>query len=177
MSLKPKATKVAGVMPKGAQKAATSPSNARLRRRMSQGASARAPWQLVLAALLFVVVLAVLLYSVYGSRQEGNFQLGQPSPQRYVSPMTVQVIDQIATERERQYARSQIDTIYTSSASQQRLVLGAITSSTLPANVQRFLIDAYSRPSRGERSGAVLVSSATRRPWPNLGSGSESGCS
>ncbi len=147
MSLKPKVAKAAGTAPKGAQKAATSPSNARLRRRMSQGASARAPWQLVLAALLFVVVLAVLLYSVYGSRQEGNFQLGQPSPQRYVSPMTVQVIDQIATERERQYARSQIDTIYTSSASQQRLVLGAITSSTLPANVQRFLIDAYSRPA------------------------------
>ena len=152
MSLKPKvAAKTPGTAPKGAPKtaqktSAAGPSNARIRRRPQQGATS-VPWQLVVTALLFVVVLATLLYSVYGSRQEGNFQLGQPSPQRYVSPITVQVIDQIATERERQYARSQIETIYTSSASQQRLVLGAITASDLPANVQRFLIDAYSRPA------------------------------
>ncbi len=143
-SVKPKvAAKAAGA----AKPAAVGASNARVRRRTPQPASQRPSWQLVSAALLFVLTLSVLLYSVYGSRQEGVFQLGQPSPQRYVSPMTVQVIDQIATERERQYARSQIETIYTSSASQQRLVLGAITASGLSANVQRFLIDAYSRPA------------------------------
>ena len=144
-SAKPKVVnKVAGA----AKPAATGAGSARVRRQTPQPTSRqRPPWQLVGAALLFVLTLAVLLYSVYSSRQEGVFVIGQPSPQRYVSPMTVQAIDQIATERERQYARSQIETIYTSSASQQRLVLGAITASGLPANVQRFLIDAYSRPA------------------------------
>ena len=164
MSSKPKA--VAKAPPKPAVTG-----SARLGRRV-QRTSRRLPWQLLATAFLFVLLLAGLLYSTYSLRQTGDLVVGEPSPQRYLAPMTVQVIDQIATERERQYARSQIDTIYTSSAAQQRLVLGAISASSLSANVQRFLIDAYSRPagvSEVELSELIREAISLAAPAQRLG--------
>jgi len=121
-------------------------------------------WRLVGAAALFGLVLAALLYSVYGFRQVGGLNPGEPSPQTYRAPQALEVVDPIATERERQFARAQITTIYSSSPELQRLVIGAITSSGLPAEVQRFLLNAYSRPEGvSQRTLPALIRQATAR--------------
>ena len=93
-----------------------------------------------------VVTLAASLYSVYGLRRQESLSVGEPSPQTYQAPIDIQVTDQLATERERQVARSQVQTIYTSDQQVQRLVINAITSAGLPAEVQDLIVSAYNNP-------------------------------
>ncbi|MFO7544991.1 MAG: HDIG domain-containing protein [Trueperaceae bacterium] len=101
-------------------------------------------WLLALAA---VASLAVLLFSVYGTRQREPLRIGQPSPQTFVAPADTQVIDWIATQRERQAARAQIETMYTSDPELKSLVSAAVTSSGLPAPVVDEVLRRYQQPS------------------------------
>lgn len=112
---------------------------------MSRPARRLFPRLLALYALSTVGV-AVLLYSVYGERQDGPLQVGEPSPQTYVAPVDIDVIDRVATERLRQAARAQIEPIYTGDPSLQQLVLSSIAAAGLPELVQEVLLSAYSDP-------------------------------
>lgn len=97
--------------------------------------------------LLAAVVLSVLLYSVYGTRQRTPLHVGQASPQTFVAPVGTQVIDRIATQRQRQSARDQIEPIYTNDAEISMLVTAAISASSLPAAVIDEVLQRYQSPT------------------------------
>jgi cyclic-di-AMP phosphodiesterase PgpH len=95
---------------------------------------------------LAIALLAILLYSVYGLRGQGSLAVGEKSPQNFVAPVAVEIIDPIATENARQSARSQIDTIYSSDPELEQLALDTITAAGLPSEVETFLLSNYRNP-------------------------------
>ena len=115
------------------------------------------------AFLLSALAVAGLLYSVYGQRGGESLVAGEPSPGLYKSPVDVEVVDQLATEREREAARSQIEPVYTSNAAAQALVINALTTAGLPAAVQDFVVARYNQPE-GVREETLpeLIGEATR---------------
>ncbi len=121
-----------------------------------------------LLALLAAVAFGLILYSVYGTRQRTPLRVGQPSPQTFVAPVATQVVDLIATQRERQSARAQIEPVYTSDLQVTTLVLAAVTSSGLPAPVIDEVISRYQEP-RGVRAAdlAGLIEEVTRLAPPD----------
>ena len=90
-----------------------------------------------------LVAIAALLYSVYGERQRVSLAVGERSPETFIAPVDVQIIDQLETERRRQVARAQIETVYTADTNLQQLVTGALTTAGLPAAVLDFLVAEY----------------------------------
>lgn len=102
--------------------------------------------RLTVMMVLSTLALGALLYSVYGQRPQQGLQVGDPSPQLYRSPIDIEVIDQLATERERQAARDQIPIIYTSNPQIKRLVVNAIATAGLPAAAQKVVVEAYEQP-------------------------------
>ncbi len=105
-------------------------------------------------ALVAAAILGGLLYSVYGTRQRTPLHVGQASPQTFVAPVNTQVVDRIATQRQRQSAREQIDTVYTNDGELTALVSAAISSSSLPAAVIDDVLHSYQAPS-GVRDAAL----------------------
>jgi len=119
----------------------------------------RASWRSSIPLLLFTAVLAALLYSVYqpySAVVEQDLVVGRPSPALFRSPIDLEIIDQLATERDRQAARAQVGTIYSTDLSVQRLVLDAIATSTLPVNVQVLVFSAYQQPE-GVKEGQLVA--------------------
>lgn len=100
------------------------------------------------------LVVAGLLFSVYGERQRTTLRVGEASTQSFVAPVDTQVVDRIATERERQAARAQIETVYTSDPEIQQLVTAAVTSSGLSADVIDSVVRRYRNPN-GVRADEV----------------------
>jgi putative nucleotidyltransferase with HDIG domain len=96
--------------------------------------------------VLSTLGVAVLLYSIYGERQRAPLQPGQPSPQTYIAPVDIDVIDRVATERQRQAARNQIEAVFTSDPRLQQLVLSSIAGAGLPEAVQDLLVREYRNP-------------------------------
>lgn len=105
---------------------------------------------LVGPTVVTLLVLSALLYSVYGQRQAIPLSVGQPAPETFVAPTDLRVADPLATERRRQAARSQISPIYAVDEAAEDLVLSAISSSGLPADVATWLIGRY-RQAEGVR--------------------------
>ena len=103
-----------------------------------------------LLALAVMVSLAALLYSVHGTGQRTPLRLGQPSPETFVAPIDTRVIDLIATQRARQAARAQIETVYTTDTRLRNLVVAGVSSSGLPAEVIDAVVERYEQPV-GER--------------------------
>src|SRR5690606_41103697 len=99
----------------------------------ADGRAARGQGHWLLATAL-AVVLAELLYTVYGLRQRTPLELGQPSPQTFVAPVATEVVDLLATQRLRQSARGQIETVYTVDTALRDLVIASITASRLPSD-------------------------------------------
>ncbi|MEJ2666854.1 MAG: HDIG domain-containing protein [Deinococcales bacterium] len=131
----------------------------------SRGSSSRRlDARLWLLFALSVAAVTALLFSVYGSRGGSSLTVGETSPQTFVAPVDTQVIDRIATERERQAARQQIGTIYTSDPQLQNLVTSAVTASSLPPSVIDFIVNAYDDPN-GVKASQIpsLVSAAVGR--------------
>lgn len=127
---------------------------------MTRGARKAFPRLLALYALS-TLGLAVLLYSVYGERQSATLEAAEPSPQTYVAPVDIDVIDRVATERQRQAARSQIETVYIADPQLQQLVLSSVASAGLPESIQDLLVRAFRDP-RGVTAGGLdrLIDSA-----------------
>jgi cyclic-di-AMP phosphodiesterase PgpH len=131
----------------------------------SRGSSSRRlDARLWLLFALSVAAVTALLFSVYGSRGGSSLTVGETSPQTFVAPVDTQVIDRIATERERQAARQQIGTIYTSDPQLQNLVTSAVTASRLPPGVIDYIVNAYDDPN-GVKAAQIpsLVSAAVGR--------------
>jgi len=121
------------------------------------------PGRVWLLFALALVALAALLFSVYGNRRASPLRVGEVSPQTFVAPVDTQVIDRIATERERQAARSQIATIYTSDPELQDLVTSAVTSSSLAPSVSDYIVNAYNQPNGVKESQiGPLIDAAVR---------------
>lgn len=119
-------------------------------------------------ALLAAAVFGLILYSVYGTRQRTPLRIGQASPQTFIAPIDTQVVDMIATQRERQSARAQIEPVYTSDLQVTTLVLAAITTSGLPAPVVDEVISRYQSPG-GVRASelAAFIQEATSLAPPD----------
>jgi cyclic-di-AMP phosphodiesterase PgpH len=114
----------------------------RFRRRLER----RFRGRYVVLFALATALLAILLYSVYGLRGQDALAIGERSPQDFVAPVAVEIIDPIATEKARSSVRSQIDTIYSSDPDLEQLALDTITSAGLPSDVETFLLTNYRNP-------------------------------
>ncbi len=113
------------------------------------------------SSAVFAGVLACLLYSVYGFGPDALLRAGAPSPQTFLAPQQLSATDEVATARERQAARAQVGTIYSSVPELQELVLDEIARSPVPTRVKRFLTTAYGRPQGvDERALEVIVREA-----------------
>ncbi|MCA9835580.1 MAG: HDIG domain-containing protein [Trueperaceae bacterium] len=99
--------------------------------------------RLILFTILAASCLTALIYSVYGFAPGSGLRAGEPSPRDFITPVSTPIIDELLTEKKRQEARAQINNIYKSDPQLQRLVLSAITSANLPADVQDLLVAAY----------------------------------
>ena len=139
--------------------AAASPPSSTFTLPKVSGATVRVAALFVLSAL----AVASLLYSVYGGREGESLVAGEPSPGLYKSPVDVEVVDQLETERERTAARNQIEPVYTANAVTQALVVNALTTAGLPTTVQDFVVARYNQPE-GVREEALpeLTNEATR---------------
>lgn len=93
---------------------------------------------------LSALTLTALFYSVYGQRPHDVLTVGEPSPRTFVAPASIEIVDRLATERERQGARNQIRPIIVADPELTRLVKSAISAAGLPAAVQDLLLGAYS---------------------------------
>jgi putative nucleotidyltransferase with HDIG domain len=96
-----------------------------------------------LLVVISASILTALFYSVYGFAPGSGLNVGEPSPRDFIAPVDTPIIDELLTEKKRQEARSQVASIYKSDPQLQRLVLSAITSANLPADVQDLLVAAY----------------------------------
>jgi cyclic-di-AMP phosphodiesterase PgpH len=91
--------------------------------------------------------LAALLYTVYGLQQkEDSLAISKASPKDFVATVDVAIVDPTLTERARQLARSQINTLYTADPKLQDLAISTVTSANLPAEVQDMLVASYRNP-------------------------------
>jgi len=120
------------------------------------------------SSAVFALTLACLLGSVYGLRPSSVLAPGTPSPQTFRAPQGLSAVDEVATARARQAARSQVGTIYSSVPELQQLVLDEVARSPVPTRVKRFLTAAYKRPQGvNERAlGAIIAQAAALVPEP-----------
>lgn len=119
-----------------------------------------------LLATALAAVLALLLYSVYGLRQRTPLRLGEPSPQTFVAPVQTEVVDLLATQRQRQAARQQIETVYTVDNELRELVIASVAASGLPNESVAVVIDAYQKPDgvRHDELDAVTNAAVAAAP-------------
>jgi cyclic-di-AMP phosphodiesterase PgpH len=109
--------------------------------------TARPSLRRAFGVLVVVATLTALLYSVYADRREAAVSVGEPSPQTYVAPVDLQVVDRVTTERQRQAARGQVGTLYTADPTLQQIVIGSLAGSGLPVESLDLLITRYTHPS------------------------------
>lgn len=108
----------------------------------------RAPWRLLLVHLGGTAVLAALFWSVYGEQAaDAGLVAGLPSPLSFVTPVDLEVVDEDATQVQRQTVREQIAEVYTLDVHAQRRALAALATASLPEPALRVLQDAYGAPA------------------------------
>ena len=112
----------------------------------------RVPWRL--AGVGFVVLLALVLFSVYDAPTRRTLVVGEASPQTFVAPVELQVIDRLATEARRQAARLQVPELTSPDPELRAAVLDALEASALPEAVVDVVAARYADPS-GVREGEI----------------------
>ncbi|CAN5697879.1 hypothetical protein BH23DEI1_BH23DEI1_02340 [soil metagenome] len=117
--------------------------------------------------VVVVATLTGLLYSVYADRREAAIAPGEPSPQTYVAPVDLQVIDRIATERQRQAARAQVEPIYTADTTLQQIVIGSLAGTGLPTESLDVLITRFTHPSGVRETELPIVVEAAVTAAPD----------
>jgi cyclic-di-AMP phosphodiesterase PgpH len=119
--------------------------------------SRRAGWRL--AGFAFVVALMVVIFSVYDEPTRRTLVVGEPSPQTFVAPVDLQVVDRVATEARRQAARLQVPELTSPNPELRTVVLGALDGADLPPAVLAVVQARYSEPSgvRGDEIEQVIV--------------------
>ena len=103
-------------------------------------------WHIILLVASFTFVVAILLDNAYSSRQQTLLEVGKPSPKLYKSPIDIEVIDQIATERKKQVARAQVRPIYITNSQLRSLVIDALNTWPLEDTVKSTVLEAYEKP-------------------------------
>lgn len=126
----------------------------------AEGRLAQVGWRL--AGGTFVVALALILLSVYDEPTSRTLIIGQVSPQTFVAPVELQVIDRLATEQRRQLAVAQVPELTSPNPSLTQVVLDAPALATLPSEVLALVHQRY-RDSRGVPLAEVteLINNAT----------------
>jgi putative nucleotidyltransferase with HDIG domain len=105
---------------------------------------ARAGWRL--AAGAFVVALALILLSVYDEPTSRTLVAGQVSPQTFVAPVELQVVDRLATEQRRQMAVAQVPELTSPNPDLTEVVLNALLLQAVPSEVVALLVERYREP-------------------------------
>ncbi len=124
----------------------------------------RVPWRL--AGVGFVLVLALVLFSVYDAPTRRTLVVGEPSPQTFVAPVDLQVIDRLATEARRQAARLQVPELTSPDPELRAAVLDALDASELPAASVALVEARYADPRgvRGEEVEDLVRQAAAAAP-------------
>jgi hypothetical protein len=84
------------------------------------------------ASALFVAGLAAVIFSVYDEPTRRSLVVGEPSPQTFVAPVELQVVDRLATEVRRQAARAQVPELTSPDPALRAIVLESLEAIALP---------------------------------------------
>lgn len=106
------------------------------------------------AGALFVLVLAVVVFSVYDEPARGTLVVGEASPQTYVAPVDLQVIDRLATEVRRQAARAQVPELTSPNPDLRDGLLAGLDALELPSEAAAVVIARYGDPA-GVRASEI----------------------
>lgn len=99
-----------------------------------------------MVGVLFVALLAGLIFAVFEQPLTRTLQVGAPSPRTFTAPIELQVVDRLATEARRQAAAAQVPELLSLDTAGAERVLGAIESLDAPAALSLRLRDAYTQP-------------------------------
>lgn len=110
--------------------------------------------KIAILGFIAVMMLTALFYSVYGLSPQNALTVGQPSPKTFKSPISLNVIDRLQTEREKISARSQVRDIFLSDSRLKDLVTNEIISLNLSPEAQDLLLTKYNNP-KGVRQSDI----------------------
>lgn len=118
------------------------------------------PWRF--AGLWFVVVLAAVVFSVYDEPARRTLVVGEASPQTFVAPVDLQVIDRLATEVRRHAARAQVPELTSPDPDLRDGLIAAIDSFDLPAASAAVVVARYGDPAgvRAQEIDAIVTDAA-----------------
>ena len=100
-----------------------------------------------LAGVLFVFTLAAVFFSVYDEPTRRTLVVGEPSPQTFVAPVELQVVDRLATEVRRQAARAQVPELTSPDADLTAVVLTSLETIALPPDSLAVVRARYAEPA------------------------------
>ncbi|MDA0700283.1 MAG: HDIG domain-containing protein [bacterium] len=129
----------------------------------------RLAWRFV--GLIYVLALAAVIFSVYDEPTRRSLVVGEPSPQTFVAPVELQVVDRLATEVRRQAARAQVPELTSPDPALRAVVLQSIDAVELPDASRDVVVERYSE-SAGVRASdldALLAAAAAAAPPERAG--------
>jgi len=106
---------------------------------------ARGIWRL--GGVLFAVTLAAVFFSAYHVPNRSALIVGEPSPQTFVAPVDLQVVDRVATELRRQAARTQVPELTSPDPNLRDAVLQRLETLVLPPATLSLLQARYGEPT------------------------------
>ncbi|MDF1523002.1 MAG: HDIG domain-containing protein [Trueperaceae bacterium] len=112
------------------------------------------------------LVVAALLFSVHDDPARRVLAAGDASPDTFVAPVDLQVVDRLATERQRQAARAQVPELTAVAPTLEALVLGSLAGSGLPADSLEVVVTAYTAADgvRAEQVPEVVAAATAAAP-------------
>jgi len=97
--------------------------------------------------VLFAVTLAAVFFSAYHVPNRSALIVGEPSPQTFVAPVDLQVVDRVATELRRQAARTQVPELTSPDPNLRDAVLQRLETLVLPPATLSLLQARYGEPT------------------------------
>jgi cyclic-di-AMP phosphodiesterase PgpH len=118
------------------------------------------------ASALFVAGLAAVIFSVYDEPTRRSLVVGEPSPQTFVAPVELQVVDRLATEVRRQAARAQVPELTSPDPALRAIVLESLETIDLPPDTLAVVADRYGDGAgvRARDLDAVLADAVAAAP-------------
>ena len=100
-----------------------------------------------LGGVLFAATLAAVFFSVYHVPNRSALAVGEPSPQTFVAPVDLQVVDRVATELRRQAARTQVPELTSPDPNLRDAILQRLEALVLPPATLSLLQARYGEPT------------------------------
>lgn len=123
----------------------------------------RAAWRL--GSVLFAAALAAVFFSVFHAPTRSALVVGEPSPETFVAPVDLQVVDRLATELRRQAARAQVPELTSPDPNLKDAVLQRLEALDVPPATLSLLQARYGEPI-GVRVDPARLPELTRAcPW------------